>query len=126
MIDTLELKAVFTDCLFEDSEVLENHIRVDGIMMDVLFHRGRVEENKEQISSWLAQLPDAFHFDKGGGMSFLNACVTQSGEHWGEHPAMEQLFILGMAAGYVTCLSAREHWSSFPGGMPYYQVNLSN
>ena len=59
-------------------------------------------------------------------MSFLNACMTQSGEHWGEHPSMDTLFVLGMAVGYVTCLLPRDSWKNLPGGMPYYQVNLSN
>lgn len=116
-------------CLFRDDtpedELRKKAVIVDGIVCEYGFNPAKIAEHKEGIKQLLADLPDDFMFDKGGGMSFLNACMTRDGEHWGEHPDMGALFALGQAAGFVTCLLAREHWSKLPGGMPYYQVNLN-
>jgi hypothetical protein len=72
----------------------------------------------------LAELPDPFHdADIGGGGSFLQACNRQDGVQWTtEHRVMEQLFLLGIATGFVICQLPRWVWPVLPGGMPYYVV----
>lgn len=72
----------------------------------------------------LADLPDEFMQEKGGGWSFLNMCMTKDGEQWGEHPNMEELMVLGCGLGLMKLQLPRAVWSSLPGGVPYLSVNL--
>lgn len=123
MIDSQKLEEVFVNCLFEEGESSDFYIPIEGIVNNAGFHPERLELNRDSVREWLNQLPDSFHADKGGGMSFLNACVTKDGDHWGEHPSMEQLFLLGMGLGYVTCPMPREMWKVLPGSVPYYTVD---
>lgn len=86
------------------------------------FHPGRLESHREQVKAMLAELDDSFQAKGGGGMSFLNACMTKDGEQWGEHRNMEQLFVLGIGLGLAKWLSDRSLWRAMPGGMPYVVV----
>lgn len=118
--------AIFCDCLFREDEILdgkppEGAIIIDGIASKFGMHPGRVEEHKEEIRELLNLMPDSFHTGegKGGGMSFLNLCMTKDEEQWGEHRNMEQLVVLAIAALLGKYCIPREMWSMFPGGMPY-------
>jgi hypothetical protein len=55
-------------------------------------------------------------------MSFLNACVDKHGNHWGEHPSVEQLLVLGVAIGKIEYCLPREYWRALPGGVPYFMI----
>jgi hypothetical protein len=116
---------VLEDCLFDhkpsDAEKISSP-SADGIMATFHFDPKKLSIHKEDICSMLAELPDAFQQDGGGGMSFLNACITRSGNQWGEHRSIDLLFMLGMAIGKVKCCFSREMWNTLPGGMPYYVV----
>ena len=103
----------------------ETAIRVSGITSNVGFDPEKIAANKSNIHAMLEQLPDEFMVGKGGGMSFLQMCQTKTGQQWGEHRNMEQLAMLGMAAGYVELCLPREMWSALPGGMPYFTINLN-
>jgi hypothetical protein len=114
---------IFEDCLFENLVDTSNMIVVAGITCTVGFNPQSIEKNKEQIEEMLKDLPDDFQENKGGGMSFLNACNDKTGNQWtGLHQRMEQLFQLGLAINKVKCLFPREIWKNLPGGMPYYIV----
>ena len=126
MIDTQELEKTFLSCLYSDDESIDGHIPVEGIMATYGLHPDRLEATREQVKGWLAQLPEAFHKSGGGGMSFLNACMTRDDEQWGEHPSMEKLFVLGMGLGLVKCCMPRAMWRVLPGGMPYYVIDLDS
>lgn len=117
--------STFLSCLFKDGEDTSNHVRVSGILGDFGFHPERLESHREDVRTMLADLSDDFHSDKGGGMSFLNACMTGDGDHWGEHPTMNELFCLGIGLGIARFLMPREMWSVFPGGMPYVSVDVN-
>jgi len=95
-----------------------------GIMTMVAFHQGRIADSKPAIIEMVKQLPDEFHKGKGGGMSFLSMCVDKDGTQWGEHPTMDQLVILALAAGVGQYCMPREMWSILPGGMPYVVFDL--
>jgi len=119
---------IFEKCLFKDKELVEGKPAVTpavgkGILNDFGFHPDRIASHKKDISDMLNQLPDSFKKSKGGGMSFLNACMTKDDVQWGEHTNMEQLFALGSALKLVTYPMPREMWSMLPGGMPYVTVN---
>lgn len=124
---------VFADCFYTEAEIgqsLETKglfpkdaILVDGILSKFAFHPGRVASHRSKVASMLFELPDEFMHDKGMGASFLNACVTKDGEHWGEHKNMEQLFVLGTALKMVRLCLPREMWGALPGSMPFYVVN---
>lgn len=125
----MELKAdrveeIFMECLFKDGELTESHIKAEGILNTVGFHPERLEGHKPEIAAMLNELPESFHRNTGGGMSFLAACDDKHGNQWtGLHMRMDQLFQLGIAAGYAKSLLPREMWSRLPGGMPYYVVD---
>jgi len=96
---------------------------IAGIRSDFYLDESKLNDHKENIIDMLNELPEEFHQDGGGGMSFLNACNNADGEQWtGFHQTMEALFVLGMGIKRVRCLLPKEMWSICPGGMPYYMV----
>ncbi len=131
LLDSQVVRDTFTKCLFKDEEIAdkavvpEGAILSRGLTMDVGFHPGRISENRALIIDMLSQLPAEFMKDSGGGMSFLNMCNDKEGRHWGEHRSMEELVHLGQAIGAVTCCVPKPMWTIFPGGMPYYIVDLT-
>lgn len=118
------VEKVFMDCLFGNTEDKSDAILVDGIVAKYGFNPSKIELHKEEIRAMLSELPDSFKPNSGGGMSFLNACMTKANHQWGEHRNMEQLFSLGIAAGFVTYCMPREMWNILPGGVPYLTVNV--
>ena len=116
------VESVFFDCLFRDGEDTSKAKIVEGIVRKFGFHPERLQQHRTDIAEMLGELPDEFQADKGGGWSFLNACMTKSGDLWGEHQNIEQLLVLGLATQQASLLMPREMWSAFPGGMPYFAV----
>lgn len=111
-----------TECLFKEGEDTSNAVIAESVMLKAGFHPGRLEKNKMAIGEMLSQLPKPFMLATGGGWSFLNACMTESGEHWGEHPSIDSLLALGIATDQAKILMPREMWPMFPGGLPYFVV----
>lgn len=119
---------VMRDCLFFAEEAPNNQVPPDavvvhGIIRSFGFHPGRLESHRENVRSMLMELPPEFLASRGGGMSFLNACMTRTGKHWGEHSNMECLFVLGIGLGLAKWCLPREMWGVMPGGMPYVVVD---
>ena len=119
MIEVTRLREIIRDCLFTNDEDTSTAILVEGVVRKFGFHPERLRQYKSEIADMLRQLPNEFHND---GWSFLNACVDQKGNQWGEHKDIEELFVLGEALGLVKCLMPRELWGVLPGGMPYYMT----
>jgi hypothetical protein len=117
---------IMLDSLFKEGEDESNGVHAEGIIVRYSFHPDRLQSHKEAIKDMLSQLPDPFMKDSGGGWSFLNACQDKSGTLWGQHRDMEALVCLGIACGMAHFQMPREMWSIFPGGMPYFEVNLNN
>ncbi len=114
---------IYEDCLFRKEELDLQTITIEGITHTANLSLERLNNHTQDIIDMLTQLPDNFMASKGGGWSFLNACLTNTGEMWTfEHQDMENLFILGMGIKKVKCLLPRELWRCFTGGMPYYEV----
>ncbi len=117
------VEAVLLDCLFrENEEDTSQAVVVEGVVNKFGFHPQRLESHKAEIAELLEGLPNEFKESKGGGWSFLNACMTHDGIHWGEHRNVEQLLVLGIATKQAKFLMPRSMWNSFPGGMPYFSV----
>ena len=121
-LTTENVESLFLDCLFRDGEDTSNPAVAEVVMSKIGFNRERIESHKGEIGEMLMELSDDFHSDKGGGMSFLNACMTCDGEQWGEHRSIDQLLALGIASGQAKMLLPRAMWSALPGGMPYFVV----
>ena len=126
------VNAVATNCLFKAGELPEGAktppegaVIVDGIISRYAFHPERLEKNRRNVASMLNDLESSFRTDGGGGMSFLSACMTRDGEHWGEHPTMGMLFALGMGLGMVSYTMPRDMWPILPGGVPYLTVDAT-
>ncbi len=122
VLSSRRVHEIFTACLFRDGEDTSNAVEAEGITMNVGFNPTRLDEHKAEIGAMLKELPEEFQATGGGGWSFLNACMDKHGNHWAEHPTMQELFLLGLATGKVECQMSREMWAAMPGGMPYYVV----
>lgn len=122
------VETIFKACLYTKEELPEtgnpeDMVEVQGVMMHVGLNPERLSQHREEIRGMLLELPDGFMSSHGGGWSFLNACYDRHGVQWtGEHPAMELLFILGLATGIAKELLPRELWHTLPGSMPYYVI----
>lgn len=116
------VETIFIDCLFKDDEDRSAAIIAEGIVNTFGFHPDRLQSHKTEISGMLDELPDTFKQGHGGGDSFLNACMTNTGIQWGEHKKMEELLALGIATGQAAMLMPRNMWCLLPGGMPYFVV----
>ncbi len=128
MISAKKVNEFIFDSLFKEEEVVDgqipdNAVLVEGIMVKMAFHKGRLESHREEVKQFLNCLPEKFH-SAGGGASFLEAPFDKDGHHWAEHKTVDELFMLGQGLGYVRCLLSRSLWKCLPGGMPYYQINL--
>jgi len=109
----------------QEGKEIDGIIPVKGVVGGFAFIKTKLEAKREDVRSMLADLPDDFHEDKGGGMSFLNACMTRDGEHWGEQPTVSELLCLGMGLGIAKILMPREMWDVLPGGVPYFSVKVA-
>lgn len=116
------VEAVFLDCLFRDGEPHPKAVVVDGIRNRFGFNPERIKKHADEINRFLDDLPEQFQDNRGGGWSFLQACMTKDGNQWGEHVHIEQLFALGQGIGKVQYCLPREMWQVCPGGMPYVVV----
>lgn len=119
MNDTSEL---FESCLFRDSEPIEPRVEVEGCLNRFGFHPERLEAARGEVAEMLALLPDEFQQAKGGGMSFLNACMDRNGNHWAEHRTIDNLVTLGLGLKLVKYCLPRDMWKILPDGMPYFTV----
>ena len=120
--------SIFRACLYTDDELAQNAAPHDAVVVDSVigsfgFHPGRIAAHTLDIRALLTELPDEFHIGKGGGMSFLNACVDRHGNQWGEHRDINHLVSLGLAIGAASYPMPRELWEILQGGMPYVTVD---
>lgn len=104
---------------------LPGFVRGEGVHSRFLFIQAKLEEKRADVVEMLKELPKPFRKTEGGGWSFLNACMTESGEQWGEHRNIDELICLGRALGLVEFPMPREMWNVLPGGMPYFSVNVA-
>lgn len=122
-LSSINVNKVYDECLAPAKS--SRTISVDGIVVSHVFSLEALEAHKNDIVDMLSQLPAVFFKETGGGMSFLQGCSRADGHMWtGMHATVDQLFSLGIAAGYVKPCLPRDMWSILPGGMPYYVVDL--
>lgn len=128
-LDPNRLDTIFRDCLFTEEEAGAGPLPegegviAEGVVNTFGFHRERLESHRAEVREMLLDLDEAFLKSKGGGWSFLNACVDREGRQWtGLHLAQEQLMTLGIGLGLVQVPLPRELWSVLPGGVPYFVV----
>lgn len=121
MLCAKTVNETFLHCLFHDEEIVDgkppdNAMIVEGVMGKFELHPGRLAEKRSAIRDMMDELPA--EFDEG--WSFLNMCMDKHGNHWAEHPTVNELVVLGLAIGALKCLAPRELWPTLPGGMPYF------
>lgn len=110
--------------LLMNGEAPEGFVLAEGVRSRFAFRKSAVEQVREDVKSMLAQLPENFMKGKGGGWSFLQACMNKDEVQWGEHRNIDDLICLGSALGMVKFCMPREMWRALPGGMPYFVVDL--
>ena len=131
MISCKKINEVLLDCLLKPDE-MENGKPKDGtdwkevnsVMLRVGFSKIRLDKHRDVITEMLNSMPDAFKASAGGGMSFLNMCMDNKGNHWGEHNNMDELIALGIGIDLVMFPMPKDMWSILPGGMPYVRIDL--
>lgn len=117
LISAAKVEGLFSVCLCEEGE----GSLVQGVVRSVRLNTAGREDD---IRKMLDGLPDAFRASKGGGWSFLNACNDSAGVQWtGMHKTVEELVLLGIAAGLVQFTMPRNLWTFLPGSMPYFVYN---
>lgn len=121
--------AIFNYCIADfpkkdNQESYNDIIQTDIVVMsNFLLSKRRLETMKPFIYDILLNLEGSFMKSQGGGMSFLNACMTKDGHQWtGMHAVMEFLFALGIGIGKVKHLLPQKIWHALPGGVPYFVV----
>ena len=110
--------------LLAEGKEVPGLIVVKGIMITFAFVKEQLDAKRADIESMLRQLPPSFMREVGGGASFLEAPIRADGEHWAEHPTVDDLFCLGFGLGVVGYCLPREAWVDLPGGLPYLFVEL--
>lgn len=121
------VEEIFTQALFtKDEDIADprynNIMNGEAVMATYGFNGNRLEPRKEDVRAMLMQLPDNFFQSKGGGWSFLQACMRSDGVQWGEHRSIDMLVALGNALGLVKFALPRDMWEVLPGGMPYFII----
>lgn len=123
---------IFTKCLFTDEEIKdlkkgeipEGGVKAEGVLRTFVFHPQRLQEHKTEIVELLKEVAPEFHYNSGGGFTFLKLPWDKHDNHWGEHLNAEQLVVLGLAVRHVAYCLPRTVWSALPGGMPYLMINV--
>ena len=138
-LNTENVVSIFRDCLLSDDDPRKAELEgvtsledlpdflvpAEGIQLKTGMVREKIEAHRDEIRSMLEALPSSFHANEGGGMSFLNMCEDQEGDQWtGSHEVVEQLLVLGIAAGFVSYPMPREMWQILPGAVPYVVVTF--
>lgn len=123
------VQAILKSCLYRDDEISQDKppdgaIIADGVLHKFALHPERTAAAKSAIDALLMELPDEFQKSKGGGWSFLNACMDKHGRHWGEHRNIEELVCLGIAVKSAAWLM-KDMMEIMPGGLPYFVVDPS-
>lgn len=118
------VQKILFDCFFKDGESTDVHIKAQGVRGPMGFHPERLESHRLDIEGLLKQLPIEFMKSGGGGYTFLNGCLTSTGEQWGDQSNVDELLCLGIAIGKVSFSMPREMWNILPGGMPYFTVDF--
>lgn len=127
MIGLCKLENIMLDCLFKEEELVDGKsivepIVANGILNDFGFHPARLENHREDVQEMINQL----HVEFKNGWSFLNLCVDQDGNHWGEHVDCEKLTVLAIALGLAEYKLPKEYWHALPGNMPYISFKFSD
>lgn len=120
-------------CLYTNEEVEKGEatraVLVRGIVRNFGFHPVRLEESRAEVEELIAEIvTDEFLAREhgGGGWSFLQLCVTRTGELWAQHDTMEEFMCLAIALKLCSYCAPPESWSSLPGGMPYVAFRRSS
>lgn len=117
---------LFKACLFlqeQDGDEPEQAVLVQGIAVNYVLHRRRLEIGMPRVSELLEELPLGFR--RGDGECFLECGATRFGQLWTDSlPLMEKLCVLGLAVGLVAFTTPRETWPRLPAGLPNITVKL--
>jgi hypothetical protein len=111
----------FNDSLYGDSNTTPlDPIKVEGIVHTIVFNKTQLENHRDEVISWIDQLPPNFLKEGGGGWTFLNLCMRKDGVQWtGFHLIQEHLLTMAIALDLAQIQLPREMWSVLPGSVPY-------
>ncbi len=114
-----KINKIFRDCLFNKIEEVIDPLMIEGITINVVFNKKKIEDHREEI----IDLVDNLHPTFKEGWTFLNMCLNKDNIQWtGSHNTMQELLLLGLAIEKIEYLLPKEMWSILPGGMPYIKI----
>ena len=119
ILNAERVQNIVRDCLFRPDELDEHGLpkisatMVSGFTKNFNFSTHRIHLNFKIIKEMLDELPDQFkESGGGGGWSILDIGNDKHGRIWTRlRSAMEELVILGIAAGLVKFISTK--WPSY-------------
>ena len=76
------VEAIFYECLCDENTKSATQ-PYKGVLNTASFDLAALRKRHGDIEDLLDELPDGFHADKGGGWSFLQACMDREGNQWG-------------------------------------------
>lgn len=117
------LECLFTHDEMQTKDVMKEGKKVEGVVRTFVFNPDKLNKNKQKIIDMLMQLPHQFRKSQGGGWSFLNGCIDEDGNQWGEQSTVEALMCLGIAIDKVKYCLPREAWKICYGGVPYFVID---
>lgn len=127
-----QLEQILSDSLYRPEELEatkgeppKDAVLVEGVMANFGFEPKRLESHRQEVVSIIEKMPTGFQAGNGGGQSFLNLCMTESGEQWGEHRNVEQLVVLAIGLKVGRYCLPKSMWSALPGSMPYIVFNTN-
>lgn len=123
------IRTTIMAALFEAHEVSDHnnppaHVPAHGVMLRVGFHPERLEAQRDNVKAMLAQLPEDFMHDKGGGASFLTMVTDNAGKVYGEQRDADALLTMAVALNLASFPLPRDVWKGLPGGVPYVVITL--
>jgi len=122
------VKKTILQCLYTKEEmdtidIMKEGKKAEGLVRTFVFNPEKLNKNKQKIIDMLMQLPHQFRKSEGGGWTFLNGCMDENDNQWGEQATVEALICLGIAIDKVKYCLPREAWKICPGGVPYFVID---
>jgi hypothetical protein len=132
MLTAKRIDTILYDCVFRNDEIINGKpvdetklVTVPAIHRRFGLHKTRLESYREEIKSYVQQLPMQFHKGTGDGWSFMNLTMDKYYNGWGEQIHAETLYALAAGLGMAKFTMPREMWDVLPGSVPYIVFDIN-
>lgn len=121
VLTAYNVERVFAECLYRISESDYNAIEVNSTYMQLTFNARRIELVRDKIGDMIMMLPEGIRTQEG--LSLLEAHKAHTGQQWTDlRFNVEQLLMLGIAAGEIEACQPKDMASRLVGVLSYRLV----